>query len=44
MFNDLLKEVNAKKKEQIAGKNVQVAANTNVNVNVQQKQQKKEVD
>jgi hypothetical protein len=36
--------VNAKKKEQITGKNVQVAANTNVNVNVQAKQQKKEVD
>jgi len=34
MFNDLLKEVNSKKKEQIAGKNVQVDAKTNVNVPV----------
>ncbi len=41
MFNDLLKEVNDKKKQQIAGKNVQV----NPVINATSKQaQKKEQD
>jgi hypothetical protein len=42
MYNELLKEVNSKKKEQIAVKNVQVAANINVNAPI--KQQKNEAD
>ena len=39
MFNDLMKEVNTKKKEQISGKNVNVQAATTV-----KQTQKKEVD
>lgn len=40
MFNDLMKEVNTKKKQEIAGKTV----NVNANVNITAKQQKKEQD
>lgn len=35
MFNDLMKEVNAKKKQEISAKNVNVTANANVTVKQQ---------
>jgi antitoxin component of MazEF toxin-antitoxin module len=44
MFNDLMKEVNAKKKQEISAKNVNVQANTNLTAKQQQKKEQDEIE